>query len=87
MPLNVPGIQKKRQMKKKPENIDPRKSLFVINTLNNNYTLHINDGRCHHVKGLTKWETFETEQSIIRFAKNNFRRCRICFPDEKEDNE
>ena len=72
----------KRQLKKKTENIDLNKSLFVLNTHNNNFTLHINDGRCCHIKKLTKWEEFETEQSVSRFAQNNYKRCRICFQEK-----
>ena len=82
MTYNALRTQTKRQLKKKPENIDPDKSLFVLNTLNNNYTLHINDGRCCHIKKLTKWKEFETEQSVTRFANDNYKRCRICFPEK-----
>ena len=82
MSYNPSERKANRQLRKKPENIDSNKNLFVINTLNNNYTLHINDGRCCHIRNLTKWEDFETEQLVIRFANNNYKRCRICFPEK-----
>lgn len=69
-------------MRKKEDRIDKNKKLFVLNTRQKVYTLHINDGRCRHVRGLAKWADFKTEQSAVKFANNNLKRCGICFPKE-----
>lgn len=60
-------------MRKKEDRIDKNKKLFVLNTRQKVYTLHINDGRCRHVRGLAKWADFETEQSAVKFADNNLK--------------
>ena len=52
-------------MRKREDRIDKNKKLFVLNTRQKVYTLHINDGRCCQVKGLAKWADFETEQSAV----------------------
>ena len=69
-------------MRKKTEWIDANNKLFVLNSCKKVNTLHINDGRCRHVKGLAQWADFETEQSAVKFADNNLKRCGICFPKE-----
>lgn len=69
-------------MRKRVEWIDTSKKLFVLNSRQKINTLHINDGRCRFVKGLVMWADFETEQSAIKFADNNLKRCGICFPKE-----
>lgn len=69
-------------MRKREDRIDPNKKLFVLNARQKVYTLHINDGRCCQVKSLAKWADFETEQSAVKFADNNLKRCGICFPKE-----
>lgn len=66
-------------MRKSEDRVDKNKKLFVLNTRQKIYTLHINDGRCCQVKGLVKWADFETEQSAVKYADNNLKRCRTCF--------
>ena len=69
-------------MRKSEDRVDKSKKLFVLNTRQKIYTLHINDGRCCQIRGLVKWVDFETEQSAVKCADNNLKRCRTCFPKE-----
>ena len=71
---------------KKEERIDRNKKLFVVNTYQKRGMLHINDGRCCHVRMVFDFKDFDDERSAFRAFNNNLKKCGICFKEELSGN-
>ena len=56
---------------------------YIVNICHNVRTLHMNETNCCHIEHLREYQSFETEKEALVEFNGNYKKCKICFKEER----